>query len=94
MNTIKAKTSSGEEISVNLDEAGHTLILGATVSSTRIKKTDQSGLGWKEGWTLRIVALGKGSRLPRGFKPAVIRQVPPKPGHFDPTSGPVYYVKK
>ncbi|MFC3945599.1 hypothetical protein [Pseudomonas gingeri] len=50
-------------------------------------------IGWKENWTLRIVALGKGNRLPRGFKPAVIQNAPVKPGHYDPTPGPVYYVK-
>lgn len=52
------------------------------------------GFGWKENWTLRIVALGKGNRLPRGFKPAVIQNAPAKPGHYDSTPGPVYHVKK
>lgn len=58
------------------------------------KNSTPKGLGWKESWTLRLVVLGKGNRLPRGFKPADIRPAPAKRGHFDPTPGPVYYVKK
>lgn len=93
MTIVKMKTATGEEVTVKLAE-GAGSGKGKTPIADALERMKPRGLGWKESWTLRVVALGKGNRLPRGFKPAVVRPAPAKTGHFDPTPGPVYYVKQ